>query len=164
MPAPPARTEISDTYPNPSNAVARSGFGKLYDYAVGLLGTTGNAEEARTALGLPTGQASSDGTSGYYKFPSWMGGLIVQWYRGNVTADAGGSASVTLPITNPTMTFMALAIPVASWMSARAYTCYVNDVGIFQTAVTVFFRYQDGAGGVNNLPGNIGVSLLAIGK
>lgn len=51
MAAPPARTEISDTYPNPSNAVARTGFGKLYDYVVGLLGTTGNAAQALIALG-----------------------------------------------------------------------------------------------------------------
>lgn len=52
MATPPARTEISDTYPNPSNAVARVGFGKLYDFVIGLLGTTGNAAEARDALGV----------------------------------------------------------------------------------------------------------------
>lgn len=48
--APPARTEISDTYPNPSNAVARVGFGSLWDYVTGLLGATGNPAEAITAL------------------------------------------------------------------------------------------------------------------
>lgn len=47
---PPARTEISDTYPNPSNAVARVGFGSLWDYVTGLLGATGNPAEAITAL------------------------------------------------------------------------------------------------------------------
>lgn len=52
MATPPARTEIADTYPNPSNAVARTGFGKLYDYVTGLLGATGAATEARLALGL----------------------------------------------------------------------------------------------------------------
>ncbi|WP_399696618.1 hypothetical protein [Xenophilus sp.] len=52
MAAPPARTEISDAYPNPSNAVARAGFGKLWDYVTGLLGGTGNPAEARAALGL----------------------------------------------------------------------------------------------------------------
>lgn len=49
--APPAKTEISDTYPNPSNAVARVGFGKLYDYVVNLLGTVGSPATALTALG-----------------------------------------------------------------------------------------------------------------
>ena len=47
---PPARTEISDTYPNPSNAVARVGFGSLWDYVTGLLGSTGNPAEALSAL------------------------------------------------------------------------------------------------------------------
>lgn len=53
--APPARTEISDTYPNPSNAVARIGFGSLWDYVVSLLGATGTPADARTALGLVIG-------------------------------------------------------------------------------------------------------------
>lgn len=53
--APPARTEISDTYPNPSNAVARVGFGRLWDYVVSLLGATGAPADARTALGLAIG-------------------------------------------------------------------------------------------------------------
>lgn len=41
MTAPPARTEISDAYPNPTNAVARTGFGKLWDFMTGLNGSTG---------------------------------------------------------------------------------------------------------------------------
>jgi len=52
MAAPPNRNEISDTYPNPTDAVARAGFGKLWDYVTGLLGATGNAVEARAALGV----------------------------------------------------------------------------------------------------------------
>lgn len=48
--APPARTAISDTYPNPSNATARTGFGALWDYVTGLLGSTGNPSAALTAL------------------------------------------------------------------------------------------------------------------
>ncbi len=52
MPAPPAKAEISAPYPNPSNATARTGFGKLWDYVTGLLGSTGNAPEARVALGF----------------------------------------------------------------------------------------------------------------
>lgn len=55
MAAPPARTDISAPYPNPSNALARIGFGKLWDYATGLLGTTGNPPEARAALGFGPG-------------------------------------------------------------------------------------------------------------
>lgn len=53
--APPAKTEISDTYPNPSNAVARAGFGSLWDYVTGLLGLTGNPAQAQIALQLQPG-------------------------------------------------------------------------------------------------------------
>lgn len=55
MPAPPLKEEISAPYPNPSNAVMRSGMAKLYDYVTGLLGATGNAAEARAALGFKRG-------------------------------------------------------------------------------------------------------------
>ena len=50
---PPAKTSISDTYPNPSNAVARIGFATLYDYLTNLLGTTGNPPEAQALLQVP---------------------------------------------------------------------------------------------------------------
>lgn len=57
---PPARTELADTYPNPSNAVFRTGIGKFWDTlfgAGGLLGSTGNPVDARAALGVgPQGQ------------------------------------------------------------------------------------------------------------
>jgi hypothetical protein len=53
--APPAKTAISDTYPNPSNAVARAGFGQLWEYVTNLLGATGSPPAARTALGLVIG-------------------------------------------------------------------------------------------------------------
>ena len=53
--APPAKTAISDTYPNPSNAVARAGFGQLWDYVTGLLGLTGSPAAAQAALELVPG-------------------------------------------------------------------------------------------------------------
>jgi hypothetical protein len=42
---PPAKAEISAT-PSPSNATAKAGMGKLFDFVTGLLGTTGNPEDA----------------------------------------------------------------------------------------------------------------------
>ena len=51
MATPPTRAEISGT---PSRATANTGFGKLWDYVTGLLGSTGNATEARAALGATT--------------------------------------------------------------------------------------------------------------
>jgi hypothetical protein len=43
---------LADTYPNPSNATFRTAIGAFYDYVKGLLGATGNAADARTALGI----------------------------------------------------------------------------------------------------------------
>lgn len=47
--APPDKDEISAT-PSPSNAVAKAGFGKVWDFITGLLGLTGNPEEAHALL------------------------------------------------------------------------------------------------------------------
>jgi len=47
MATPPLRTEIAGT---PTNAEAKAGFGKLWDYVTGLLGATGDPEQARSAL------------------------------------------------------------------------------------------------------------------
>lgn len=52
MANPPARTELADTYPNPSNAEFRTGIGKLWDYVTERLGATGSASDARSALGI----------------------------------------------------------------------------------------------------------------
>jgi len=52
MATPPLRTGLADTYPNPSNATFRTAIGAFYDYAKGLLGSTGNAPEALDALSL----------------------------------------------------------------------------------------------------------------
>lgn len=52
MPAPPNRIELVDAYPNPSTGVFKGGLGKLYDFVLGLLGSSGSAAEARDALGI----------------------------------------------------------------------------------------------------------------
>jgi hypothetical protein len=52
MALPPALTELADTYPLPSNATFKGGITKFLNYAKGLLGPTGNAAEARDALGI----------------------------------------------------------------------------------------------------------------
>lgn len=52
MAAPPNRTELVDDYPNPSTGVYKAGLGKFYDYVKALLGLTGNAADARNALGV----------------------------------------------------------------------------------------------------------------
>lgn len=49
MATPPLRDEIAGT---PTNAEAKAGFGKLWDYVTGLLGTSGDPAAARSAMGM----------------------------------------------------------------------------------------------------------------
>jgi len=49
MPAPPARSHLSGA---PTNAQFNTGIGALHDYLLGLLGSSGNAADARAALGI----------------------------------------------------------------------------------------------------------------
>lgn len=43
MSAPPLRTALSDTYPNPSNSIMRTGMGALWDWLTSKLGDSGSA-------------------------------------------------------------------------------------------------------------------------
>jgi len=54
---PPARTELADTYPAPSNALARTGFGKLWDFVTSLLGATGAKQDMLVAAKILDPQA-----------------------------------------------------------------------------------------------------------
>jgi len=91
MATPPVRTEISDTYPNPTNAVARAGFGKLYDYVTGLLGATGNAPEARAAIGAVN--IAGDTLTGLLKFKT--GTAIASAATINLSTATGNTVHIT---------------------------------------------------------------------
>lgn len=71
--------------------------------------TNALADDTRfvTPLKLGFGFAFSFGTNGYVKFPSWLGGFIVQW---GVTANipANTSSVITLPLTYPTNILFAI--------------------------------------------------------
>lgn len=107
--APPARTAISDTYPNPSNAVARVGFGALWDYVTSLLGATGTPADARTALGLVIGtnvQAYDANTAKLNLTQSYTmatrGAVDVITYAATVTPDFALANNWSLTLTGNT--------------------------------------------------------------
>lgn len=87
--APPARTSLADTYPNPSNATFRTGVGTLHDYTTGLLGATGNPFEARDLLGIASAHNQN----------LWINSdmALVQWGVGT-RADATYSADQTMTL------------------------------------------------------------------
>jgi len=47
------------------------------------------------------------GSNGYVVFPSWLGGLIIQW--GSILAANGANTTATFPIAFPTASFQAFA-------------------------------------------------------
>ncbi len=63
---------------------------------------------AMSAIATAAGFAASFAANGYVKFPSWLGGLIVQW--GTVSAGANAATAVTFPLAFPTASRLALAL------------------------------------------------------
>jgi hypothetical protein len=136
---PPAKTEISDTYPNPSNAVARAGFGTLWEYVTGLLGLTGNPAQAQIALELEPGvdvqtysstlQSYANGNTLGFKNRIINGAMVID--QRNAGASVTGTASLvynldryaSLVNTDGVMTFQRVTdAPTGFTYSLRATT------------------------------------------
>jgi len=66
--------------------------------------------------------------NGYLAFPSWLGGLIVQWASTQITTNGanGGIGTVTLPMAFPNASFGVLAI--------KRNTAFLNGAETFQAA------------------------------
>jgi hypothetical protein len=62
---------------------------------------------AVTPLKLRNGFAVSLASTGYLKFPTWLGALVIQW--GTVTANASGRATGAWPTAFPNSIYVALA-------------------------------------------------------
>ncbi|WP_322029104.1 hypothetical protein [Paraburkholderia sp. J76] len=109
-----------------STALINSAWFKAEQAAEATQGTAKVATQAQTTAGtddativtpkkLRAGFAISLGNIGYIAFPTWLGGLIVQWgYRAISVATAPGnsaSASWTFPVAFPNGCLVAYAIP-----------------------------------------------------
>ena len=165
MAAPPNKTELVDDYPNPSTGVFKAGLGKFYDYVKGLLGATGNAAEARTALGAapidsptfttlaraPTEPSTENSTKiattawaklGFAVLWSANGYIkLPDWLGGWVVewglgSGASGSTGVTFPLAFPTACRAAYATMAATASVSTILGCTINSISTTGMAVT----------------------------
>lgn len=144
-----------------STALATTAWMKAEQAAETVQGTAKVATQAITNAGtddttivtpkkLRAGFAISLNTNGYIAFPSWLGGLIVQW--GYISlAGSVYTANVTLPVAWP-----------AGWLGGVASdsgsSCYsMGAIGISSTQVQVWVTTAKGSA-------VSGVNWIAIGR
>jgi hypothetical protein len=82
------------------------------------------------------GFAVSLSQNGYIKFPTALGGLVIQW---GLTSSFNGTASFSFPTSFPNSCFVVVITPAQTGGSA-------NFTGTTATSATGFTAYNDGAG------------------
>lgn len=130
--AAPARTALSDTYPNPSNAVMRTGAGALWDWATSLLGTTGDPADARTALIAAKSGANSDITS-LSALASINGGPLA----GMRNRIINGNFSINQRAVSGTVTLAAGAYGHDRWKAGASGCTYTFATSGNDTTITI---------------------------
>lgn len=108
--------------------------------------STGWVRGAMSAIATAAGFVFSNGAQGYVKFPTWLGGVIIQW--GSTNTGAGSSINITFP----------LAFPNAY----RAITLSQNTTSSSGLTIGAIGPANTGFGAVSSLP-NIGISYIVIG-
>ena len=73
------------------------------------MATTGWIRSSMLAIATAAGFAISLAANGYIKFPSWLGGLIIQWGVAVSSGTSAGNATATFPIAFPTACLEAVA-------------------------------------------------------
>ncbi|MFW9266382.1 phage tail protein [Pseudomonas sp. NR3] len=98
--------------------------------------------------------------NGYVAFPSWLGGLIVQWASTQVTTNGanGGTGTVTLPMAFPHASFGVIAIKRTTALLNGAETYQAAPSGLAQAVISI-----DSASG-NESSGTRDVFYLALGN
>lgn len=138
---------------------------KVVQATEAIVGTAAVATQTQTNAGtddativtpkkLRAGFSVSINTNGYIAFPTWMGGLILQWGRCPIpVGSAEGSASVSLPITFPTGPIMPLTAlghggTSATWygfnvwcstLAASTITCVLHTGSTTRTEIGYVF-------------------------
>jgi hypothetical protein len=118
------------------------------------LATTAWVRAALATLATAAGFASSIASNGYVKFPSWLGGLVLQWGSVSSSGTAAGNATATFPLAFPT----ACLNVVASVTGGGTAGNFTVQVGAFNTTTAPLTALSNGA-----IATGIGVSWFAVG-
>ncbi len=101
------------------------------------------------------GFAFSYNSSGYLVFPTWLGGLIIQWSNGQINAGAG-TARITLPLE-----FTSSLVVYSIGTSSAGVT--MTGQGASTTGIDVNARTVV-SGALTVPPGIVGYTFLCLGK
>ncbi|GGI16462.1 phage tail protein [Oxalicibacterium faecigallinarum] len=187
MPAPPERNEISDAYPNPSNATMRIGMGRLWDFVTGLLGLTGNAADARSALGVPSetdamllgNPVASTQSAGNKSTRLATTEFADRVFNGVTTLSVAGTGDITLTATECGTGILILTgartangniiVPTAGWRqivensTTGAFSLTVKTVAGAGVTVTQGKQKELFSDGVAVLDANTDINALPVG-
>lgn len=97
------------------------------------IATTAWVRNAMATIAAAAGFAFNPASTGYIKFPSWLGGWVVQW--GITLSSSGGDVSVAYPISFPTGPLAAVAMVPSS---AVGWIATLNTLGLSNMALGVY--------------------------
>ena len=92
--------------------------------------STGWVRGAMSAIAAAAGFASSLGTNGYVKLPSWLGGVVFQWGTTAVVSTTS-TVTVTLPLTFPNKFGAVVPIRTNSASSQRGDYANISSLSAF---------------------------------
>lgn len=124
-----AKSILATTVPDASETV--KGIVEIATQAEINAGTAGNF--AVTPAKLRFGFGISLTTNGYITFPTWMGGLIIQW--GTTASFSGTPLAVTFPIPFPTT---CLSISAINYLGSTNTTPTQDAISIYGLTTSIF--------------------------
>lgn len=123
---------------------------------------TGTDDETMvTPKKLRFGFAFSSAAHGYIVFPSWLGGLIIQW-RYNVAGGSGQTIDSAFPMPFPNNLLMVVPTINAVLGATNGVSTYVDTGGTDQNQVRVGRRFFNNGGSVGVATQDFG--YIAIGR
>ena len=118
--------------------------------------SSGWLRRALSNIAIGAGFLFNTGSAGYIRFPTWLGGLLIQW--GEAVNGSGGFQSQTFPLAFPNACLQIAAFPWNNTNGLSSYMVWVGDNGVANSAVT-----KSGFKWSSNGVGNPGLKYISVG-